>query len=89
MFDSIPKRVSGNEALAEFRQSLTGNYALRLLEGANGRLLIQLPVGVGKSRWLFEIVKYLCLFAMGIFDLLIVLSPRWDILIAFFPRVLR
>jgi hypothetical protein len=75
----LPRIVVGEEALAEFRQGLTGPYAFDLLDQALGRLLAQLVVGVGKSRWLVEIIKY----NMGPdrrYDLIVALFPRWDIL---------
>ena len=71
--------VSGDKALVEFRQGLTGPYAFEQLDQAGGRLLIQLPVGVGKSQWLTRIIEH----NTGPdprYDLVIVLFPRWDIL---------
>jgi hypothetical protein len=47
--------ISGDEALAEFRQGLTGLFAWSLLVDAGGHLLLQLPVGVGKTEWMIRI----------------------------------
>lgn len=68
--------IRGPEDLAAFRLGLTGECGLELLRQAAGRLLIQLPVGVGKSIWLRRIVEA----ALEVFSLVIVLAPRWDIL---------
>ena len=46
--------ISGEVALAEFRARLTGRYGLELLQQHGAHVLVQLPVGVGKSRWLDE-----------------------------------
>jgi hypothetical protein len=70
--------VAGDEALAEFRRGLTGPAALQLLRAANGRLLVQLAVGVGKSEWL--VVTAAAALAGGGHDLVVVLVPRWDVL---------
>ncbi len=71
--------VAGDEALAELRQGLTGARAFELLGAAAGRLLIQLPVGVGKTEWLVAIVLHALTVACE-HDLVVVLLPRWDIL---------
>src|SRR5258708_24484340 len=53
---SRPMRsIEGEEALAQFRAGLTGPRGLDLLRAHGGRALIQLPVGIGKSRYLDEI----------------------------------
>jgi hypothetical protein len=74
----VVNEVVGEEALAEFRQGLTGPRAFTLLQEAAGRLLVQLPVGVGKTRWMREIIAHAL--STGLADLVIVLVPRWDIL---------
>src|SRR5208337_2743069 len=71
--------IAGDVALADFRQSLTGDHALTLLQQAGGRLLVQLAVGVGKSEWMSRIIIH-TLTADSTFDLVVVLVPRWDIL---------
>jgi hypothetical protein len=71
--------IAGEEALAAFRQGLTGAHALNLLVQAKGRLLLQLPVGVGKTHWLAAIAAH-ALQNPGDHDLVIILVPRWDIL---------
>jgi hypothetical protein len=71
--------ITGDEALATFRQRLTGPYALQLLDQARGRLLALLPVGVGKTTWLARIIQHI-LTETERYDLIIVLIPRWDIL---------
>src|SRR5262249_38848055 len=53
-----PLIVSGPEALAEFRRGLTGERAFELLAGAGGRLLVTLPVGVGKTEFLINTVVH-------------------------------
>jgi hypothetical protein len=70
--------ISGSEALADFRQGLTGPFAWNLLDSAGGRLLLQLPVGVGKTEWMIRIIQYAL--AQGECDLVIVLVPLWAIL---------
>ncbi len=42
--------VIGADQLAAFRTGLTGEAGLHLRNEGGGRLLINLPVGVGKSR---------------------------------------
>jgi hypothetical protein len=73
-----PTLVAGDEALAVFRQGLTGAHALHLLHQAQGRLLVQLPVGVGKTAWLIDIITHAL--ATALHDLVIALVPRWDVL---------
>jgi hypothetical protein len=73
-----PTLVAGDEALAVFRQGLTGAHALHLLHQAQGRLLVQLPVGVGKTAWLIAIITHAL--ATALHDLVITLVPRWDVL---------
>jgi hypothetical protein len=73
-----PTLVAGDEALAVFRQGLTGAHALHLLHQAHGRLLVQLPVGVGKTAWLIAIISHAL--ATALHDLVITLVPRWDVL---------
>jgi hypothetical protein len=63
--------VNGDAALAEFRQELTGRRGLDLVRDHDGRVLIQLPVGVGKSFWLDAIT----LEAIGDYDLVVVFCP--------------
>ena len=65
--------TSGEAALAEFRGGLTGRHGLDLLRQHGGRVLIQLPVGVGKSRWMDAITREA---AEGDdYDLVVVLCP--------------
>src|SRR5262249_5032988 len=71
--------IAGAGALANFRQGLAGAYALGLLHQAGGRLLVQLPVGAGKTEWLVRIISH-ALTANSPYDLVIVLVPRWDVL---------
>ena len=73
-----PTVIAGDEALAAFRQGLTGAYAFDLLDQAGGRLLLQLAVGVGKSQWMLRIILHAL--AGALYDLILVLVPRWDIL---------
>jgi hypothetical protein len=70
--------VAGDEALATFRQGLTGPHALELLDQARGRLLVQLAVGAGKTEWLIHTVVHAV--AAGRHGLVLVLVPRRDIL---------
>ena len=58
-------RVSGDSALSEFRERLTGRYGLDLVRQYGGAVLVQHPVGVGKSVWLDAIT--LC-FRLQILD---------------------
>jgi hypothetical protein len=71
--------IAGDEALATFRHGLTGPFTFQLLNQAEGRLLIQLPVGVGKTDWLLKILHHAPLTEPRN-DLVVVLVPRWDIL---------
>jgi hypothetical protein len=70
--------ISGDQALAEFRGGLTGPRAFELLATAAGRLLVQLPVGVGKSAWLVATAAHAP--AARPDALVVVLTPRWDVL---------
>jgi hypothetical protein len=70
--------IRGDEALADFRRGLTGPYALDLLRGAGGWLLVQLAVGVGKTEWILKIIAHAL--AAGGYDLVVVLVPLRSIL---------
>jgi hypothetical protein len=70
--------VAGDEALATFREGLTGGRGLELLSEARGRLLVQLPVGVGKSRFLAELAA--AALDGGGHDLAVILAPLRAIL---------
>jgi hypothetical protein len=77
-----PKRssvISGPEALAEFRQGLTGAEAVGWLELGGGRVLVTLAVGVGKTSLLVNIIIKLQTLGAG-YDLVVVFAPRRDIL---------
>jgi len=76
---AVPSIVAGHEALADFRRGLTGERALAWLEEANGRLLITLPVGAGKTEFMIKILLHANSVATQ-FDLVVVLVPRRDIL---------
>lgn len=78
--------IAGDEALANFRQGLSAARAVELLRQAGGRLLAQLAVGVGKTEWLIRIIAHV-LAASTEYDLVIVLSPRWDILTEILSRL--
>ena len=73
-----PILIAGDQPLADFRGGLTGEFALQLLNQGNGRLLVTLPVGVGKTAWLLAIISYVL--AAQRYDLVVVLVPTWDIL---------
>jgi hypothetical protein len=66
-----PREVVGEQALAEFRQGLTGEALLDELQRHGGRLLVGLPVGVGKSH----LLDAATLAALGRYDLVVVLCP--------------
>ncbi len=70
--------ITGEQALAAFREGLTGPYAFELLQQAGGRLLVRLPVGVGKSAWLVRILTHALDHDLA--GLVVVLVPRRDIL---------
>jgi hypothetical protein len=53
----VTRIIRGEEALAEFRRGLTGRRGLELLHESDGRLLISLTVGVGKSDWMDKITE--------------------------------
>ncbi len=71
-----------------FRRGLTGPAAVSMLTANDGKLLIQLPVGVGKSRWLIDIAGH-ALQSFGAETLVIILAPRWDILNEIHKRLPR
>lgn len=79
MAEAKRKIVRGDQALAEFRRGLTPERALEELKLASGRLLIQLPVGVGKTLLLLATILRV-MSGVTDFDLVVVLIPRWDIL---------
>src|SRR5262249_47380086 len=66
-------RIASEEGLAEFRARLTGRYGLELLRRHGGRALVQLPVGVAKSRWIDEIPVEAA--TSGAYDVVVVLCP--------------
>jgi hypothetical protein len=74
-----PLIVSGPEALAEFRQGLTGERILGCLAEARGRLLVSLGVGVGKTELMVKTIVH-SRSVVNTFDLVLVLVPRRDIL---------
>jgi hypothetical protein len=65
--------ISGDGALAKFREGLTGRSGLDLVRRHGGRVLVQLPVGVGKSWWIDAITREAA--AGGDYDLVVVLCP--------------
>jgi hypothetical protein len=71
--------VSGPEALAKFRQGLTGEAVFGLLDQYGGRVLISLPVGVGKTDLLIKVIAHARTIDRR-HDLVLVLVPRRDIL---------
>ncbi|QDU31338.1 Type III restriction enzyme, res subunit [Anatilimnocola aggregata] len=66
-------------ALADFRQGLTGRHALQQLTHADGRLLINLPVGVGKTELIIRIIQHISKDDTK-FDAVLLMVPRNDIL---------
>jgi hypothetical protein len=64
--------VSGDAQLAKFREQLTGRFGLELIQAHAGRVLIQLPVGVGKSHWMDAITRVA---VDGFYDLVVVFCP--------------
>ena len=70
--------VAGDKDLAAFRQALSVACALQLVQEAGGRLLIQLPVGIGKTQWMARIIVEALTTTSG-YDLVIVLVPRRDL----------
>jgi late competence protein required for DNA uptake (superfamily II DNA/RNA helicase) len=81
----LTKVIAGDEALAAFRQGLTGPHALSLLDASSTGLLVQLPVGVGKTGWLVKIIEHALNSAAH--DLVVVLVPRRDILRELLSRI--
>jgi hypothetical protein len=71
--------VVGDQALANFRRGLTGRSTLTMLRNENGRLLVQLPVGVGKTELLVQTAA--AALAGNTYDLVVVLCPRTDLLV--------
>jgi hypothetical protein len=76
--------VKGEAELERFRAGLTGRHALDLLRASGGRLLVQLPVGVGKSRWLDGVTVEAG--AAGGYDLVVVLCPTRGLIAERAPR---
>jgi hypothetical protein len=74
-----PHVIAGPEALAEFRRGLTGARAFRDLAQAQGRLLVSLPVGTGKTRYMINIITHARAEDPS-YDLVVVLVPRRDLL---------
>jgi hypothetical protein len=72
-----PVVVAGAEGLAVFRQTLGGPAILARLAATPGGLLLQLPVGVGKTTALVDIIS--SALASGAHDLVVMLCPRWDV----------
>lgn len=83
----IPRVVTGPEALAEFRRGLTGEAVAGWLEAGRGRVLIALPVGVGKTHLLMEALRHLRPAVGRPYDLVVVLVPRRDILAEILRRM--
>ena len=80
MSSAPPERVvSGEAALAAFRRDLTGPALIDHLDRAGGRLLVRLPVGVGKSVALAAAAAHARCVARPD-ALVVVLAPRRDIL---------
>src|SRR5438132_500988 len=69
--------ISGDEQLAAFRATLDGRLGLDLVR-RGGRVLVQLPVGVGKSRWLLRII--LAAIESAAYALVVVLCPTRRVL---------
>jgi hypothetical protein len=65
--------IRGEAALADFRARLTGRYGLELVRQHGGRAEVQLPVGVGKSRWMDAITFEAA--TKNVYDLVVVLAP--------------
>ena len=76
---AVANVVAGPEALSEFRRGLTGERVALWLAEARGRLLIALPVGVGKTELLVKAVVHMMTVDRR-HDLVVALVPRWDIL---------
>jgi hypothetical protein len=81
-----PLIISGPEALAGFRQGLTGARAFELLDQAGGRLLVTLPVGAGKTEFLVKTAIH-ARSVSNAYDLVVVLVPRRDILAEILRRI--
>ena len=70
--------VVGEAALAAFRAHWTGARFLELLAGCGGRMVVTLPVGVGKSTAIDRIAEEAL--ASDRYDLVVVLSPTRAVL---------
>jgi hypothetical protein len=70
--------IRGDVALDAFRGHLTGRYGLELLRQHGGRMLVQLVVGVGKSRWIDAVTR--AAVEDGEYDLVVVLCPTRQLL---------
>ncbi len=71
--------IASEAALAAFRAGLTGPRFFEDLDWGAGRLLAQLPVGVGKSVWLAEAARFARTTARPN-SLVLITAPRRDIL---------
>lgn len=68
--------IRGDAQLAAFRAALTGPHFFELLDQGGGRLLVQLPVGVGKTVWLAEAVRHARIARPGALVLVLAPAPR-------------
>jgi hypothetical protein len=76
--------VEGEAALAAFRAGLTGRYGLDLLREHGGKVLVQWPVGVGKSVFLDAVTEEAV--KGGHYDLVVVLAPTRRLIAERRPR---
>lgn len=70
--------IDSEAALERFRTTLTGRYGITLVRQSGGAVLIQLPVGVGKSRWMDAITRSAV--EDGDYELVAVLCPTRQII---------
>jgi hypothetical protein len=76
--------VVGDEALARFRRGLTGRAGLDVIRRHGGRVMGELPVGIGKSVWLDAITNQAV--EDGDYELVIVVAPTRRLLEERGPR---
>ena len=70
--------ISTSDDLTDFRAAWGGPKILGLLRAHGGRLLVNWPVGVGKSRSIDDVLE--AAVQEGVYDLLVVLSPTWQLI---------
>ncbi len=70
--------IRGSEALQAFRAKWTGAHMLELIKEHDGRLRVELPVGVGKSTNIDQTAE--AALSTNRYDLVIILTPTRQVI---------